>query len=153
MAKLSMEQLRERVHGAVVTPDDDDYDEARKVYNAMIDKRPTVVVRCVNAGDVMAAVDFARENELDLAVRGGGHSVPGFGTCDGGVVADLSGMRGVRVDPVRRTARAEGGATWGDFNAATHAFGLATTGGSSRPRVSAGSPSVAASAISPADSG
>ncbi|WP_328926738.1 FAD-binding oxidoreductase [Streptomyces sp. NBC_00190] len=129
MAKLSMEQLRERVHGAVVTPDDDDYDEARKVYNAMIDKRPTVVVRCVNAGDVMAAVDFARENELDLAVRGGGHSVPGFGTCDGGVVADLSGMRGVRVDPVRRTARAEGGATWGDFNAATHAFGLATTGG------------------------
>ncbi|MBT2450199.1 FAD-binding oxidoreductase [Streptomyces sp. ISL-43] len=129
MGKLSIEQLRERVRGVVTTPDDDAYDEARKVYNAMIDRRPAVVVRCVNAGDVMAAVDFARENELDLAVRGGGHSVPGFGTCDGGVVADLSGMRGVRVDPARRTARAEGGATWGDFNAATHAFGLATTGG------------------------
>ncbi|MCY0946625.1 FAD-binding oxidoreductase [Streptomyces antarcticus] len=129
MSKLSIEQLRERVRGAVATPDDDAYDEARKVYNAMIDRRPTVVVRCVNAGDVMAAVDFARENELDLAVRGGGHSVPGFGTCDGGVVADLSGMRGVRVDPIRQTARAEGGATWGDFDAATHAFGLATTGG------------------------
>ncbi|MFD3779013.1 FAD-binding oxidoreductase [Streptomyces sp. NPDC058612] len=129
MGKPSIEQLRERVRGAVATPDDDAYDEARKVYNAMIDRRPNVVVRCVNAGDVMAAVDFARENELDLAVRGGGHSVPGFGTCDGGVVADLSGMRGVRVDPLRQTARAEGGATWGDFDAATHAFGLATTGG------------------------
>lgn len=129
MGKLSIEQLRERVRGTVATPDDDAYDEARTVYNAMIDRRPAAVVRCVNAGDVMAAVDFARENELDLAVRGGGHSVPGFGTCDGGIVADLSGMRGVRVDPRRRTARAEGGATWGDFNAATHAFGLATTGG------------------------
>ncbi|MFE5711406.1 FAD-binding oxidoreductase [Streptomyces sp. NPDC056501] len=129
MGKLSIEQVQERVRGAVVTPGDDAYDEARTVYNAMIDKRPSVVVRCVNAGDVIAAVDYARENELDLAVRGGSHSVPGFGTCDGGVVADLSGMRGVRVDPARRTARAEGGATWGDFNAATHAFGLATTGG------------------------
>lgn len=129
MGKPSTEQLRERVRGEVVTPDDDAYDEARKVYNAMIDRRPAAVVHCANAGDVMAAVDFARENGLDLAVRGGGHSVPGFGTCDGGVVADLSAMRGVRVDPGRRTARAEGGATWGDFNAATHAFGLATTGG------------------------
>ncbi|MER6781320.1 MULTISPECIES: FAD-binding oxidoreductase [unclassified Streptomyces] len=129
MGKLSIEQLREGVRGAVTTPDDDAYDQARKVHNAMIDKRPAAVVHCANAGDVMAAVGFARENALDLAVRGGGHSVPGFGTCDGGVVADLSGMRGVRVDPVRRTARAEGGATWGDFNAATHAFGLATTGG------------------------
>ncbi|MFF3941028.1 FAD-binding oxidoreductase [Streptomyces phaeofaciens] len=129
MGKLSIEQLRERVRGAVATPDDDAYDEARKVHNAMIDRRPAAVVTCVNAGDVMAVVDFARENGLDLAVRGGGHSVPGFGTCDGGVVADLSGMRGVRVDPVRQTARAEGGATWGDFNAATYAFGLATTGG------------------------
>jgi FAD/FMN-containing dehydrogenase len=113
----------------VITRDDDGYDEARKVYNAMIDRRPRVVVRTANAGDVMAAVDFARENQLDLAVRGGAHSVPGFGTCDDGVVIDLSAMRSVRVDPVNRTARAEGGATWGDFNAATHAFGLATTGG------------------------
>ena len=129
MAKPTIEQLRERVRGDVITPRDEGYEEARKVYNAMIDRRPRVVVRCVNAGDVMAAVDFARENQLDLAVRGGGHSVPGFGTCDDGVVVDLSRMRGIRVDPGNRTARAEGGATWGDFNHATHAVGLATTGG------------------------
>jgi FAD/FMN-containing dehydrogenase len=129
MSGMTIEQLRERAHGAVIEPGDDGYDAARTVYNAMIDRRPRVVVRCTDAGDVMAAVDFARENGLDLAVRGGGHSVPGFGTVDEGVVADLSGMRGVRVDPARRTARAEGGATWGDFNHATGAFGLATTGG------------------------
>ncbi len=124
-----VDELREQVRGVVITPDDDGYEQARRVYNAMIERRPALVVRCANAGDVMSAVRFAGEHDLDLAVRGGGHSVPGFGTCDGGVVIDLSGMRGVRVDPVNRTARAEGGATWGDFNAATHAFGLATTGG------------------------
>jgi FAD/FMN-containing dehydrogenase len=113
----------------VIAPDDEGYDEARAVYNAMIDRRPVAVVRPANAGDVIAAVGFARETGVDLAVRGGGHGVPGFGTCDGGVAIDLSSMRGVRVDPVARTARAEGGATLGDFNAATHAFGLATTGG------------------------
>jgi len=129
MAKPTIEQLRERVRGEVITPGDEGYEQVRKVFNAMIDRRPRVVVRCANAGDVMASVDFARENRLDLAVRGGGHSVPGFGTCDDGVVVDLSRMRGVRVDPRTRTARAEGGATWGDFNHATHAFGLATTGG------------------------
>jgi len=129
MSGMTIDQLRERARGAVIEPGDDLYDEARTVYNAMIDRRPRVVVRCSDAGDVMAAVDFARENGLDLAVRGGGHSVPGFGTVEGGVVADLSGMRGVRVDPAARTARAEGGATWGDFNHATGAFGLATTGG------------------------
>ncbi|APU44493.1 FAD-binding oxidoreductase [Streptomyces sp. NPDC056254] len=129
MGKLAIDQLRERVRGAVVAPGDAAYEEARAVHNAMIDRRPAVVVRCANAGDVVAAVDFARENALDLAVRGGGHSVPGFGTCDGGVVADLSGMHGVRVDAARRTARAEGGATWGDLNAAAYAYGLATTGG------------------------
>src|SRR2546426_1003506 len=95
----------------------------------MIDRRPAVVVRPANAGDVIAGVNFARENGLDLAIRGGSHSVPGFGTCDGGVVIDFSSRRGVRVDPANRTARVEGGATWGDLNAAAHAFGLATTGG------------------------
>ena len=129
MSTLTLDQLRERVRGEIITPDDERYDEARKVYNAMIDRRPQVVVRAADAGDVMAAVDYARENGLDLAVRGGSHSVPGFGTCDDGVVIDLGGMRGVRVDAAKRTARAEGGATWGDFNHATHAFGLATTGG------------------------
>ncbi|CRK58343.1 probable oxidoreductase [Alloactinosynnema sp. L-07] len=129
MVAPTVDQLRETVRGPVITADDEGYDEARKVYNGMIDRRPKVVVRPANAGDVMAAVDFARESGVDLAVRGGSHSVPGFGTCDGGVVIDLSGMRGVRVDPAAHTARAEGGARWGDFNAATHAFGLATTGG------------------------
>jgi FAD/FMN-containing dehydrogenase len=129
MAMLTVDQLREQVRGEVIAPDDEGYQEARRVYNAMIERRPAVVVRCANTGDVIAAVNFARDQQLDLAVRGGGHSVPGFGTCDDGVVVDLSGMRSVRVDPAGGTARAEGGATWGDFNAATHAFGLATTGG------------------------
>ena len=129
MAAVKLDDLRALVRGSVIGPDDDGYEEARVVYNAMIDRRPAAVVRAANAGDVMAAVDFARENGIDVAVRGGGHSVPGFGTCDGGVVIDLTGMRGVRVDPATSTARAEGGATWGDFNAATYPFGLATTGG------------------------
>jgi FAD/FMN-containing dehydrogenase len=129
MGKLTVDELRERVRGSVISPQDEGYEEARRVYNAMIDRHPRVVVRAANAGDVMAAVDLARENDIDLAVRGGGHSVPGFGTCDDGVVIDLSGMRGVRVDPANRRAHAEGGATWGDLNAATYPFGLATTGG------------------------
>ena len=129
MRTLAIDELRAQVRGDVLSSKDEGYEDARRVYNAMIDRRPAVVVRAANAGDVMAAVDFARENGLDLAVRGGGHSVPGFGTCDDGMVIDLSGMRGVRVDPATSTARAEGGATWGDFNAATYPFGLATTGG------------------------
>ncbi|TDU83186.1 FAD/FMN-containing dehydrogenase [Kribbella voronezhensis] len=129
MGEGTIEDLRERTRGSVYAAGDDGYDEARKVYNAMHDKHPRVVVSCENAGDVMAAVKFAAGNGLELAVRGGSHSVPGFGTVDDGVVVDLSRMRQVRVDPYTRTARAGGGATWGDFNAATHAFGLATTGG------------------------
>jgi len=122
-------QLRERVRGPIITPQDDAYDAARKVHNGMIDKRPGLIVRCVDAGDVMATVDYARESGLDLSVRGGSHSVPGFGTNDGGIVIDMSPMKSVRVDARNRTARADGGCTWGDFNHATHAYGLATTGG------------------------
>ncbi|MFB3739870.1 MAG: FAD-binding oxidoreductase, partial [Candidatus Velamenicoccus archaeovorus] len=129
MRVLAIDDLRAGVRGDVIGPEDEGYEQARRVYNAMIDRRPAVVVRPVNVGDVMAAVAFAREHGLDLSVRGGGHSVPGFGTNDGGVVIDLSRMRGVRVDPERSTARVEGGATWGDVNAATYPFGLATTGG------------------------
>jgi FAD/FMN-containing dehydrogenase len=129
MPNPTIDALREHVHGSVVTADDPGYDEARTVYNAMIDRRPRVVVRCADVDDVRAAVDFARETGLDLAVRGGSHSVPGFGTVDDGVVVDLSGMRRVRVDPQAHTARAQGGATWGDFNDATYEHGLATTGG------------------------
>ncbi|MET9515557.1 FAD-binding oxidoreductase [Streptomyces sp. NPDC002994] len=126
---LALDLLRATVHGDVITPADPAYDEARRVYNAIHDRTPAVVVRAANAADVIAAVRFARDHDLPLAVRGGSHAVAGYGTCDGGVVADLSRMRAVRVDPEARTARAEGGCTWGDFNHATHAFGLATTGG------------------------
>jgi FAD/FMN-containing dehydrogenase len=129
MGEFTIEDLRERTRGPVYAAGDEGYDEARKVYNAMHDKHPRVVVGCENTGDVIAGVNFAAENGLELAVRGGSHSVPGFGTVDDGVVVDLGRMRNVRVDPYTRTARAGGGATWGDFNAATHAFGLATTGG------------------------
>jgi FAD/FMN-containing dehydrogenase len=129
MRTLPIEELRAQARGDVITLEAERYEDARRVYNAMIDRSPAVIVRAANAGDVMVGVNFAGEHGLDLAVRGGGHGVPGFGTCDGGVVIDLSGMRDVRVDPATSTARAEGGATWGDFNAATHAFGLATTGG------------------------
>ena len=129
MPKPTLDQLRERVSGSVITPADSGYDEARTVYNAMIDRRPAVVVGVSDTADVVAAVDYARENELPLAIRGGGHSVPGFGTIDDGLVVDLSGMREVSVDPAAQTARSQGGATWGDFNAATHEHSLATTGG------------------------
>jgi FAD/FMN-containing dehydrogenase len=129
MGAQTVGQLRERVGGEVITPGDEGYEDARRVLNAMIDRRPAAVVRCTQTADVVAAVDFARENQLDLAVRGGGHSVPGFGTVDDGVVVDLTAMQDVAVDPGRRTARAQGGATWGAFNDATHAHGLATTGG------------------------
>ncbi|MBT2388656.1 FAD-binding oxidoreductase [Streptomyces sp. ISL-1] len=124
-----LEGLQGAVRGDIVQPGDPDYDEARKVYNAMHDKRPAIIVRPVDVGDVVATVDFARERDLLLAVRGGSHSVSGYGTCDGGVVLDLGRMRGIRIDPQARTARAEGGCTWADVNHATHAFGLATTGG------------------------
>ncbi|MGH3083413.1 MAG: FAD-binding oxidoreductase, partial [Gaiellaceae bacterium] len=113
MGVVTVESLRERVRGEVITPSDGGYEEARKVFNAMIDRRPSMVVRCTSTDDVVAAVNFARENELDLAVRGGGHSVPGFGTADDAVVVDLAGMTDVQVDPEAQTARAQGGATWG----------------------------------------
>jgi FAD/FMN-containing dehydrogenase len=129
MGKVSLEELRARVHGRVITAGDNAYDTARKVYNGMIDRRPRVIVQCADAADVMACVDFARESALDLSVRGGAHSVPGFGTNDDGAVIDLAQMTGVRVDPAARTVRAEGGCTWGGFNHATYPFGLATTGG------------------------
>jgi len=122
-------ELKGTVRGEVVFPPDAEYENARKVYNAMIDKRPAVLVRCTGVADVIAAVKAAHAEGLAVAVRGGGHSVPGFGTADDAVVVDLTRMRGIRTDPDAKTVRAEGGCTWGDFNHATHAFGLATTGG------------------------
>jgi len=121
--------LRTAIRGEVIAPADPGYERARKVYNGMIDRHPALVVRASDVADVIAAVTFAGERGLPLAVRGGGHNVAGLGTCDGGVVVDLGQMKGIRVDPATRTARVEGGATWGDLDHATHTFGLATPGG------------------------
>ncbi len=125
----SMTELREQLRARIVTPGDDDYDTARAVWNGMTDRRPAAVVQAEHVADVVAAVNFARDEHLELAVRGGGHSAPGFGTIDDGLVVDLSPMRFVHVDPAARTARVGGGATLGDLNYATHAYGLAMPGG------------------------
>ncbi len=124
-----VDELAGTLRGEVIRPGDPAYDEARRVWNGVIDRRPAVVVHCRGVADVVACVRFAADHGLLLAVRGGGHNVAGFGTCDGGLVIDLSAMRGVRVDPARRVARAEGGATWADLDRETQAFGLAAPGG------------------------
>jgi len=129
MGEPVLANLKTQVRGEVIVPGEERYDEARKVYNAMIDKRPSVIVRCAGVADVIAAVKAARALGVSVAVRGGGHSVPGFGTADDALVVDLSRMKGIRVNPTAKTVSAEGGCTWGDFNHATAAFELATTGG------------------------
>jgi len=115
--------------GQLIGPEDSAYEEARKVYNAMIDRHPGLIARCAGPADVARAVDFARENDLLLAVRGGGHNGAGLGSCDGGVVIDLSGLKQIEVDPGVRTARVGGGCTWGEVDAATNEHGLATPSG------------------------
>ena len=125
----TIEELRQSVRGTVIVPGDVGYDEARAVWNGMIDKRPALVVRCAGVADVVAAVLFARSQDLEIAVRGGGHSLPGFSTTAGGLVIDLSPMRRVSVDEAGRRAVVDGGATWADVDQATQAVGLAVTGG------------------------
>jgi FAD/FMN-containing dehydrogenase len=120
---------RATLRGTLVQPGDAAYDDACKVYNAMISKRPRLIARCADVADVIASVNFAREHALLLAVRGGGHNGGGLGTCDDGLVIDLSAMRGIRVDPAARTVRVEGGCQWRDVDHATHAFGFATPSG------------------------
>ena len=127
--KNIIDTLTKTVRGRVITASDADYDDARAVYNAMHDRRPRAVIQCVDSADVMAAVAAGRDGGLDLAIRGGGHSVPGFGTVDDGLVIDLSPMKSVWVDPVKKVARVGGGATWGDVDHATYPFGLAAPGG------------------------
>ena len=129
MSTNVIESLRGELGGTLVAEGDAGYDEARVVYNAMIDRRPAAIVRCQGADDVVAVVRAAAEAGKDLAIRGGGHSVPGFGTADGALVADLGDLTSVEVDPASSTAEVGGGATWGMFNAAAGAHGLATTGG------------------------
>jgi FAD/FMN-containing dehydrogenase len=125
----AIEEFRKIHRGAVITPGDPRYEEGRRVWNAMIDKRPALIARCRSAVDVITAVQFARANQLLIAIRGGGHNIAGSATCDGGIVIDLSEMKGIRVDPVARTVRAEPGLRWIEFDRETQAFGLATTGG------------------------
>ena len=117
------------LRGELIQPDDAGYDDARKVYNAMINRRPALIARCADVADVITAVQFARENKMLLSIRGGGHNAGGLGVCDNGLVIDLSRMKGIRVDPMELTARVEGGCTWGDVDHATHAFGLAAPTG------------------------
>ena len=117
------------LRGRVVRPGDADYDASRRVYNGMIDRRPALIVYCRDVADVIRGVNFAREEGLLLAVRGGGHNGGGLGVCDDGLVLDLSSLKGIRVDPRARTVRVEGGCTWGDVDHATHAFGMATPSG------------------------
>jgi FAD/FMN-containing dehydrogenase len=127
--QLDVPTLEAVIRGPLVVPEDERYDEARAVYNAAIDRRPALIVRAVDVADVIATVDFARESGSELAIRCGGHSAPGFGTVDGGIVLDLSPMKGIRVDRDARLVTVQGGCTWGDVDHATHPFGLAAAGG------------------------
>jgi hypothetical protein len=127
--KATMTTFKEALRGTLIQRDEAGYDEARRLYNAMIDKRPVAIARCANVADVIAAVNFGRNNGLSMAIRGGGHNGPGLGSVNDGLVIDLSAMKGVRVDPEARTARVEAGCTQGDVDHATHAFGLAVPAG------------------------
>jgi len=129
IAQKSLAEIRQQLNGRLVEPGDRDYDVARSVWNGMIDRRPAFVGRCQSVADVVACIRFARSNGLLVAVRGGGHSVAGHGTCDDGLVVDLSPMRRVGIDAAARIARCEGGATWADVDGATQPFALATPGG------------------------
>jgi FAD/FMN-containing dehydrogenase len=125
-----LHELRGRFRGTLLRPGEEGYPEARRVWNGAIDRSPALIARCAGADDVQAAVRFARDRDLPISVRGGGHSVMGYGVCDGGVMIDLSQLKAVSVDPATRTARASGGLTWAELDLATQRHGLATTGGS-----------------------
>jgi hypothetical protein len=125
----AVQELVAQFRGALIRPGDPTYDGARAVYNAMIDRRPALIARCASVADVIAAVNFAREHTILVAVRSGGHNGAGLGVCDDGMVIDLSPMKGIRVDPANRTVRVDGGCTLGDVDHATHAFGMAIPSG------------------------
>jgi hypothetical protein len=124
-----VEAFKASLRGALLRPGDVGYEDTRKIHNGMIDRRPALIARCAGVADVLTGVRFAREHDLLVSVRGGGHGMPGFAVCEGGLMLDLSGMKSVHVDPHHRTVRAEAGVTWGEFDHETQAFGLATTGG------------------------
>jgi len=125
----ALERLQGSMDGGVVAPDDERYEQARRVWNAAADRHPALIAECSGTADVRRALEFAREEDLTVAVRGGGHSVPGFSTCDDGIVIDLGPMQGILVDPAAKRVRAQGGVRWGSLDRETQQFGLATTGG------------------------
>ncbi len=127
--EASVEEFGGKLRGTLIRPSDEGYDEARSIFNGMIDRRPALIARCAGVADVIDCVNFGRENNLLVSVRGGGHNVAGISVCEGGLMIDLSQMTSVAVDPATRTARVAGGATWRDFDHEAQAFGLATTGG------------------------
>ena len=118
----AVQELAENLRGRLMQPGDGGYDEARRVWNGMIDRRPALIARCAGVADVMSAVRFARDHRLLVSVKGGGHNITGNAVCEGGLMIDLSPMKSVRVDPVGRTARAEAGLTWGEYNRETQAL-------------------------------
>ena len=127
--QTDIQEYRAGLRGNLLEPSDKGYDDARKVYNGMIDKHPRLITKCTDVADVIRSVNFARTNNLLLSIRGGGHNAGGLGVCDDGLVIDLSLIKYTRVDPVARTVVAGGGCTWGDVDHATHAFGLASPSG------------------------
>lgn len=129
LEEAAIEELKASLRGPLIRPGDEGYDEARTVFNGMIDRRPALIVRCAGVADVIDAVNFARANNLLVVVRGGGHNVAGNAVCDGGIVIDLSQMKGLRIDPAARTVRVEPGLNWAEVNHDLQAFGLAATGG------------------------
>src|SRR6201998_1825326 len=129
LEEATVHNCADSLRGPLLSPREGGYDEARKVWNGMIDRRPALIARCAGVADVMTAVRFARTHELLVSVRGGGHNITGNAVCEGGLMIDLSPMKSVRVDPVARTARAEAGLTWGEYNRGTQGFGLAINGG------------------------
>src|SRR6185503_13095008 len=129
LKKSVIEEFAAKVRGKIIFPEDAEYDDARKLYNAMIDKHPGVIVKCADVADVIYAVNFGRENHLAVAVRGGGHNGGGLGSCEGGLVIDLSGLKFVRVNTDKKTVQVGGGNVWAEVDHATHAFGLAVPAG------------------------
>ena len=129
LSGASVEGFRDSLNGESLLPGDEGYDDARRIWNAMVDKRPALIARCSGTADVIKSVNFARERDLLISVRGGGHNFPGNSVCNDGLMIDLSRMTGVRVDPAAKTVRAQGGTKWGAFDHETQAFGLAAPGG------------------------
>src|SRR5436305_15259796 len=125
----SITELKRSLRGKLIQPGDSDYDEARQVYNGMIHKKPRLIARCADVADVIRSVNFGRDNDLLVAIRGGGHNAGGLGICDDGLVIDLVPIKYTRIDPAARTITVGGGCVWGDVDHATHVFGLATPSG------------------------